>query len=182
MALARTASVGTQGSLYAAPDDTVYGCDSAAHRVRTGPHRLPRPDPSVSTIYRVLVRHGLVKAVPRQAAPAGLQALAAGGADGAVAAGHRRRHRAGRRIRDQDCHRVDDHSRFCVIGTVVRRATGRPVCAGQQFWLGPDRAGTAITLWADTTVVHLLVNGARLKTVLSRLTTAQLRQLLVDGG
>jgi hypothetical protein len=77
---------------------------------------------------------------------------------------------------------VDDHSRFCVIGTVVRRATGRPVCAGQQFWLGPDRAGTAITLWADTTVVHLLVNGARLKTVLSRLTTAQLRQLQVDGG
>jgi hypothetical protein len=31
-------------------------------------------------------------------------------------------------------------------------------------------------------VVHLLVNAVRLKTVPSRLTTAQLRQLLADGG
>jgi hypothetical protein len=52
----------------------------------------------------------------------------------------------------------------------------------QQFWLGPDRAGTTITLWADTTVVHLLHNGIRLKTVPSRLTVAHLRQVLADGG
>jgi hypothetical protein len=31
-------------------------------------------------------------------------------------------------------------------------------------------------------VVHLLVNGVRLKTVPSRLSVAQLRQLLTDGG
>ena len=61
-------------------------------------------------------------------------------------------------------------------------ASGNLTMAGQQFWLGPDRAGQPITLWADTTVVHLLVNGVRLKTVPSRLTITQLRQLLVDGG
>jgi hypothetical protein len=60
--------------------------------------------------------------------------------------------------------------------------SGNLTVAGQQFWLGPDRAGQPITLWADTTVVHLLVNDVRLKTVPSRLTTAQLRQLLADGG
>jgi hypothetical protein len=54
--------------------------------------------------------------------------------------------------------------------------------AGQQFWLGPDRAGTTVTFWADTTVVHLLVNGVRLKTVPSRLTVAHLQRILDDGG
>jgi hypothetical protein len=34
------------------------------------------------------------------------------------------------------------------------------VC-GQQFWLGPDRAGATVRFWADTTVVHLLTNGVR---------------------
>src|SRR6266545_1843198 len=61
-------------------------------------------------------------------------------------------------------------------------ASGNLGVAGQQFWLGPDRAGAAVTLWADTTVAHLLVNGIRLKTVPSRFTTTQLRQLLADGG
>jgi hypothetical protein len=60
--------------------------------------------------------------------------------------------------------------------------SGNLTVGGQQFRLGPDRAGTTVTLWADTTVVHLLVNGVRLKTVPSRLTTGQLRQLLTDGG
>jgi hypothetical protein len=61
-------------------------------------------------------------------------------------------------------------------------ASGNLTVSGQQFWLGPDRAGQPITLWANSTVVHLLVNGVRLKTVPSRLSTAQLRQLLADGG
>src|SRR5919112_1222407 len=60
--------------------------------------------------------------------------------------------------------------------------SGNLTVGGQQFWLGPDRAGTTVTLWADTTVVHLIVNGVRLKTVPSRLSVAQLRQLLADGG
>jgi transposase InsO family protein len=52
----------------------------------------------------------------------------------------------------------------------------------QQFWLGTDRAGTTVTFWADTTVVHLLINGARLKTVPSRLTIAHLQRLLAEGA
>jgi hypothetical protein len=55
------------------------------------------------------------------------------------------------------------------------------VC-GQQFWLGPDRAGSSIAFWADTTVVHLLANGVRLKTVPSRLTVAHLQRLLAEGA
>jgi transposase InsO family protein len=61
-------------------------------------------------------------------------------------------------------------------------ASGNLTVCGQQFWLGPDRADTTITFWADTTVVHLLTNGVRLKTVPSRLTITQLYQLLTDGA
>jgi hypothetical protein len=39
-----------------------------------------------------------------------------------------------------------------------------------------------LTLWADTTVVHLLLDGVRLKTLPSRLTPGHLRQLLADDG
>lgn len=39
-----------------------------------------------------------------------------------------------------------------------------------------------VTLWADTTVVHLMRSGQRLKTVSSRLTPTHLRQLLAGGG
>jgi transposase InsO family protein len=60
--------------------------------------------------------------------PAGLQAVRASGADaawqldivgGALADGREYKLVSG----------VDDHSRFCVIATVVQRATGRAVCA-----------------------------------------------------
>src|SRR3954468_6870569 len=94
-----------------------------------GRHGCPGPIPSVSTIYRVLVRHGLVDAAPRRrrrqdyrrwqrAVPMELWQLdivdgikPADGSETKVVTG------------------VDDHSRFCVIAAVVRRATGRAVCA-----------------------------------------------------
>jgi hypothetical protein len=61
-------------------------------------------------------------------------------------------------------------------------ASGNLAVCGQQFWLGPTRAGTTIAFWADATVVHLLRDGVRLKTVPSRLTTAHLKQLLAAGA
>jgi hypothetical protein len=67
-----------------------------------------------------------------------------------------------------------------VIRTVP--ASGNMTVSAQQFWLGPVHAGREITLRADTTVVHLLLAGVRLKTVLSRLSLVQLYQLLTDGG
>ncbi|GAB3852232.1 hypothetical protein GCM10027610_080150 [Dactylosporangium cerinum] len=66
--------------------------------------------------------------------------------------------------------------------TRIVPASGNLGVCGQQFWLGPAYAGTTITLWADTTVVHLLKDDVRLKTVPSRLTAAHLRQLLAAGG
>lgn len=61
-------------------------------------------------------------------------------------------------------------------------ASGNLTVCWQQFWLSPTRSGLPVTLWADTTVVHLLIGGVRLKTVPSRLTPAHLRQLLADDG
>jgi hypothetical protein len=66
--------------------------------------------------------------------------------------------------------------------TRVVPVSGNMTVCGQQFWLGPDRAGSSIAFWADTTVVHVLANGVRLKTVPSRLTVAHLQQLLAEGG
>jgi hypothetical protein len=51
-----------------------------------------------------------------------------------------------------------------VGSTRVVPVSGNMTVCGQQFWLGPDRAGSSIAFWADTTVVHLLANGVRLKT------------------
>jgi transposase InsO family protein len=76
---------------------------------------------------------------------------------------------------------VDPVNLAVEISRTVPGSGNLTVC-GQQFWLGPDRAGQPITLWADTSVVHLLVNGVRLKTVPSRLTVDHLRHLLADDG
>jgi transposase InsO family protein len=112
-------------------------CQLRRDHPRWGPrrivHELARaalePAPSRSTVYRVLVRHGLVAAIPRKRrradyirwerpAPMQLWQLDIMGSvfllDGTelkLISG------------------VDDHSRFCFIATVVRRATGRAVCA-----------------------------------------------------
>jgi hypothetical protein len=63
-------------------------------------------------------------------------------------------------------------------------ATRSPVLTYQpKFWLGPALTGQQITIWADTTVVHLLCDdGVRLKSVPSRFSLAQLHHLLSDGG
>jgi hypothetical protein len=61
-------------------------------------------------------------------------------------------------------------------------ASGNLAVRGQQFWLGPDRAGTTVTLWANTTVIHLLIGGHGLKTASSRLSITDLQRLLADGG
>ena len=49
--------------------------------------------------------------------------------------------------------------------------------AGKQFWLGPARAGVTVTFWADTDVIHLLIAGARVKTVRSHLSVTDLAAL-----
>ncbi|MFI0454616.1 IS481 family transposase [Actinomadura sp. 6N118] len=61
-------------------------------------------------------------------------------------------------------------------------ASGNMWVAGKQFWLGPARAGITITFWADTEVIHLLTGGARLKSIRSHLSVADLAALGAKGG
>ncbi|MEV6313762.1 IS481 family transposase [Streptomyces sp. NPDC051776] len=61
-------------------------------------------------------------------------------------------------------------------------ASGNLQVAGKQFWLGPARSGLMVTFWADTSVIHLLIAGARIKTVRSHLSVADLGRLAARGG
>jgi transposase InsO family protein len=61
-------------------------------------------------------------------------------------------------------------------------ASGNMALAGKQFWLGPARAGMSITFWADVDVIHLLAGGARLKSVRSHLSAADLTALVAAGA
>jgi hypothetical protein len=54
--------------------------------------------------------------------------------------------------------------------------------ANKQFWLGPHRAGLTVRFWADVDVIHLMVGGARVKTVRSHLTGNDLRRLIGQGA
>lgn len=60
--------------------------------------------------------------------------------------------------------------------------SGNLAVMGKQFWLGPLRAGITLTFWADLEVIHLLVAGARIKSVRSHLTSADLASLAATGG
>jgi hypothetical protein len=61
-------------------------------------------------------------------------------------------------------------------------ASGNLGICGQQFWLGTHRAGRTVTLWIDTTTVHLSIDGVYLKTLPSRMTTTHLTRLRADGA
>ncbi|MFJ5210946.1 IS481 family transposase [Streptomyces nigra] len=61
-------------------------------------------------------------------------------------------------------------------------ASGNLQVAGKQFWLGPARSGLTVTFWADTSVIHLLIAGARIKSVRSHLSVADLGRLAARGG
>ncbi|GGQ92697.1 IS481 family transposase [Streptomyces aurantiogriseus] len=61
-------------------------------------------------------------------------------------------------------------------------ASGNLQVAGKQFWLGPSRSGLTVTFWADTSVIHLLIAGTRIKSVRSHLSVADLAQLAARGG
>ena len=60
--------------------------------------------------------------------------------------------------------------------------SGNLQVAGKQFWLGPARSGVTVTFWAGTDVIHLTIAGARVKSVRSHLSTADLARLAAGGG
>jgi transposase InsO family protein len=61
-------------------------------------------------------------------------------------------------------------------------ASGNMFVEGRQFWLGPTRAGVTITFWANCDVIHLTAGGARIKSVRSHLSSADIARLAVTGG
>lgn len=79
-------------------------------------------------------------------------------------------------------HRCGGPSGLAVEVSRTIPASGNLGICGLQFWLGPVHAGREITAWAGTTVVHLLLDGVRRKTVPSRLSLTHLHQLLADDG
>ena len=61
-------------------------------------------------------------------------------------------------------------------------ASGNLQLGGQQVWLGPALSGRQVTIWADAMSLHVLLDGARIKTVPSRLGVIELARLAADGG
>ena len=60
--------------------------------------------------------------------------------------------------------------------------SGNMQVTGRQFWLGPARAGMTVTFWASVDVIHLTIAGARVKSVRSHLSTADLARLAATGA
>jgi transposase InsO family protein len=60
--------------------------------------------------------------------------------------------------------------------------SGNLSIAGRQFWLGPARAGQTVRFWASVDVIHLSIAGARVKSLRSHLSSADLTQLARDGA
>ena len=60
--------------------------------------------------------------------------------------------------------------------------SGNMEVLGKQFWLGTARAGMMVTFWASTEVIHLTIAGARVKSVRSHLSAADLARLAASGG
>jgi transposase InsO family protein len=56
--------------------------------------------------------------------------------------------------------------------------SGNMSVAGRQFWLGPARAGLTVRFWADLQVIHLCIGRARIKSVTSHLSVADLARLV----
>jgi transposase InsO family protein len=52
----------------------------------------------------------------------------------------------------------------------------------RQFWLGPARAGQTVGFWAGVDVIHLSIAGARIKSLRSHLSVADLAQLAREGA
>ena len=59
--------------------------------------------------------------------------------------------------------------------------SGNMMVARRQFWLGPHRAGLTVTFWASTDIIHLMLAGARIKTLRSHLSAADLTALAAGG-
>ncbi|MDQ1636394.1 MAG: hypothetical protein QOJ32_3203, partial [Frankiaceae bacterium] len=60
--------------------------------------------------------------------------------------------------------------------------SGNMALCGNQFWLGPARAGQVVRFWIDCEWVHLSIAGSRVKTLRSRFTVNDLDILTAQGA
>jgi transposase InsO family protein len=60
--------------------------------------------------------------------------------------------------------------------------SGNLQIGGQQIWLGPALSGRQVILWANAMSLHVLLDGARIKTVPSRLGVTELARLAASGA
>ena len=60
--------------------------------------------------------------------------------------------------------------------------SGNLQVGGQQVWLGQALADRKVTIWVDETSLHVLLDGARVKTLPSRLGITELARLAADGA
>jgi transposase InsO family protein len=60
--------------------------------------------------------------------------------------------------------------------------SGNMWLCGNQFWLGPQRAGQLVRFWIDCQWVHLSIGGQRVKSLRSRFTVADLDKLAAQGA
>ena len=61
-------------------------------------------------------------------------------------------------------------------------SSGNLQLGGQQIWLGPALADRKVTIWVDETSLHVLPDGARIKTLPSRLGLPELARLAASGA
>lgn len=60
--------------------------------------------------------------------------------------------------------------------------SGNMWLCGNQFWLGPARAGQVVRFWIDCEWVHLSIGAQRVKSLPSRFTVADLDKLAAKGA
>jgi hypothetical protein len=61
-------------------------------------------------------------------------------------------------------------------------ARGNMIVCQRQFWMGTARAGMVARIWADCDLIHVLIGGARIKTVRSHLSITDLAALVAQGA
>ena len=89
---------------------------------------------------------------------------------------------ADRRARDRRRSRAEVVDGGPVEFDRVVPPSGNLWVARRQFWLGPQRAGQTVRFWADVDVIHLSIAGARVKSLRSHLSVADLAQLARQGA
>ena len=60
--------------------------------------------------------------------------------------------------------------------------SGNLMVCQRQFWMGTHRAGMVARIWADCDLIHVLIAGARVKTVRSHLSVNDLATLTRQGA